>query len=144
MEFPPSTETLWTTTLDAKYVANRLSYEGWRVVVIPDDVLDHADFVHALRAAHVPLDPPVVFGISWDATRDSLQAGLFDLAGVRIAFVWPDPSMMRGQSPRDYENATSLLNDLTGFAKWTGPDTRPEAVKIIIGGADGDRVPERA
>ena len=141
MELAPRSETIRTTTLEAKYLANRLSYAGWRVVIIPDEVVDHEDFVFALRAANVPLDPPVVFGISWDATRDSLQGGLFELPGVRIAFVWADPSNMRNRSRRDYEIATNILEELTDFVDWNGPDTRPEAVRVVLGGMNTVTLP---
>lgn len=134
MELPAISETTWTSTREAKYLGNRLSFEGWRVVAIPDELLDHEDFVLALRAAGLPLDPPLVYGISWDGTRDSIGGGLFSLPGVRLAFVWPNPTTMRAKSPRDYDIAVRILVELTDFDTWNGPSERPIAVRVVIGG----------
>ncbi|SRR6266496_3603997 len=85
---------------------------GTRVFALPSGVHDKKSLFLAVRQA-LPLDPPLTGDRdNWDALEDSLWSGLHSVREPNILIVWLDASEMFRASPKDFETAAAILEDI--------------------------------
>jgi hypothetical protein len=120
------------TVAEARGFASEVASNGWRVVELPDGIRDGTDFVSALNAAALPLDPPMTTVRVWWALMDSLSSALDSLDDARVAIVWADPSAMIDHAPREYDEAVWLLSYLAQHS----PEWSPPELLVVMGEAE--------
>jgi hypothetical protein len=94
----------------AELVANLRSH-GWLVYEIVGAPASRAAFHEAIRA--LPGEPPLGPGPNWNALKDSLGGGLFELQQEQVAIVWAGSGQLAEHDPDSYRIAREILTDLT-------------------------------
>jgi len=74
-----------------------LDSEGFHVVQLDGEYISDACTFYEQATRILPLDPPIVGAVNWDAFVDSVWGGLDDLGEQKVAVVWTRAeNMLRG------------------------------------------------
>ena len=97
----------------SKALVEDSSGEDRQVFHLSSGIHDKSSLFSAIRKA-VPLDPPLSGHLdSWDALEDSLWSGLYAVPERNLIIVWPEASELLRASPKDFETAAAILEDIT-------------------------------
>ncbi|WP_394830149.1 barstar family protein [Pendulispora rubella] len=118
--------------LDVAATREAAAEQGVAVYELPSSgITDYVAFFDWIRA-HVPLSPPIRRAGSWDALKDSLWQGLFDLKPSRIVFIWPNVDAMLPADDRD--TALFILGDVAAnLANAAFTQGHPKVFTILAG-----------
>lgn len=104
-----------TGALDVAAIQRQATHEGFTALVLPGHgVIDRSSFFDAVRET-LPLDPPLVGSLSWDALSDSLWEGLYEHSSKRLAIIWPGAGDMATRAAADFETALNVLAEVANL-----------------------------
>jgi hypothetical protein len=119
--------------LDVDTTRREAEHAGYAVFVLPGNaIVDGASFFDAVRAT-LPMDPPLMSSVSWDALSDSLWEGLFRHPARRIAILWPRATSMATSAPAELDTALGVLAQISNLLA----DTRatcgnPKEIAVLV------------
>jgi hypothetical protein len=122
---------------DVRLAQSDFERDGWKVIVLPDGIDSTATFFTA-AVAHMPLDPPLS-GLDegryvWDALRDSLWEGLYNLPDPQIAILWPGAASLARAEPTAHELALSVLDQVSrSLGNREATVGEPKDVAVVVG-----------
>jgi hypothetical protein len=119
----------------AEKVAKDATSSGTHVFALPSGIRDKKSLFHAIRKA-LPLDPPLTGDRdNWDALEDSLWSGLYSVTEPSVLIIWTDASEMLRTSPKDFETASTILEEVARSLDDPKVTNGPvKKVAVVLGG----------
>jgi hypothetical protein len=115
----------------ASELANVLSEDGWRVVLVPGTVTDGQSLIEAIRDA-VPFTLPYGIVWTWDGLVDLLFDGLASAENSRTAIVWPNAQHGWGRQVLEAVRSLGYVSEDLARARAEGRSAA--RLTVILGG----------